>query len=244
MVCWYALGRSRIRIELVTDQSVVASQRGFEAYFAGLTKCDLAARGASSRDEARTAYLSAVMPSANKYMAKIEAAEAGRVGPRMRVVVLDDRLAPGSIEGGWPHTHGELVCMPASYLDSTDLPRLARTLAHERTHVCQRMDPGRCTAPTGGMGKQRIEVTDFDARFPHLAERRRSNPDLDGYLYMDDDGWVVVSLFDSESSAAAGGLGASRVMRVDVSSGRTVPAPGGTYEHPNEAHAYASEVNG
>lgn len=251
LAAWYVASSrsapSRL-VEVVTDPRVVADQLGFDAYFAGLTPCDLAARGAVSRESARAAYLASVMTTDTAgYVAKMEAAEAAgqsRQRRRMRVVVLDDRSAPApaGIESGWPHTHGDLICMPASYLDRVGLVQLARTLAHERTHVCQRMDPGRCMAPGAGPGAAgRVKVTDFDAQFPDLAARRRSNPDLDGYLYRDDGGWLVVSLFDSEAAAAVGGLAAARVMCVDPSTGRTVSAPRGTYEHPNEAHAYKSE---
>ena len=248
-VCVCVRGRGRVRpsIELVHDRRVVAGQPGFDAYFAGMTPCDLAARGAPTREAVREAYLAAVMPrspASAAYAAKMEAAEAHgalhgprRTAARMRVVVLDDRTSKAGVEGGWPHTHGELICMPASYLDGADLAQLARTLAHERMHVCQRMEPGRCTTPRPA---GRVSVADFDARFPDLAARRRSNPDLDGYLY-GEDGWVVVSLFDSETAATAGGMGAAKVTRVDLSTGQTVVAPRGTYEHPNEAQAYASE---
>jgi hypothetical protein len=239
--------RSR-RVELVVDAGLVAAQRGFERYFAGLTPCDLAARGSRTGAAAREAYLSAVMreghPKAEVYRTKME--EAARLRPLpgpMRVVVLDDAAA--SVESGWPHTHGHLICMPASYLESASLDRLARTLVHERTHVCQRMDPGRCQAPGAGERERRIAVGAFDAMFPDLAARRRSNPDLDGFLYHYEGGHdaVVVALFDSEEDASKGGLAAARVSLVDLSTGRVALAPPGTQEHPNEAHAYRSEEN-
>lgn len=229
-------------VSMVDDPRVLAAQQGFNAYYDRMTICDLAAREATSKDAARSAYLSAVVRDGARlasYAARVRDA-MGQQQQALKVAVLDDRERPRAVESGWPHTHGDVVCMPASYLERADLPRLARTLAHEATHVCQRS--GSCPAPGTGAGVPRMSEAEFGARFPDLEARRRSNPDLDGYLYGDGSGSVVVSLFESREAAAAGGLGAAKVHLVDVSTGEAVAAPAGTHEHPNEAHAYAAEL--
>ena len=72
-----------------------------------------------------------------------------------------------------------------------------------------------------------------------LADRRRSNPDLDGYLYADDrsrPSVVKVALFPATQKATMSG---ARVCSVDLATGDVVRVhPQGTHEHPYEAMAH------
>ena len=236
------------------DRARLAAQPGLDAYFDALTPCDLAARRAASSASARASYLAAVtdrhraidpalsaaVRSARQAWSALDASSKRRENA-WRIALLDDLSA--AVEGGWPHTHGDVICMPLSYVlprlaDPARTPELVRTLVHERVHVCQRA--GLCRAASPEQARARVSVAAFDARFPELARRRRSNPARDGVLYPDADGdpaAVVVAHFDSEDAAARGGLAAARHTRVDLATGETRPAQA-RYEHPNEAQAY------
>jgi hypothetical protein len=236
--------------ELVTDRAVVAAQLGFDAYFAGLTPCDLAARRAASPAGARAEYLAAVVtrPAARELASLAAHVRAARaLLPRIRLPALGALeaalpwrvvLLADSVESGWPHTHGELICLPRSFLAAGLSAAGVATLLHERVHVCQRV--GACQPPPEPAPL--VSVAEFDARFPDLARRRRSNPDLDAFLYddgagRDADAAVTVALFDDVGAAARGGLGAARHSRVDLATGEVLGPAREPHEHPNEAMA-------
>jgi hypothetical protein len=132
-----------------------------------------------------------------------------------RVARLDD-----AAENGWPHTHGDVIILPSSMLDALKKRspggdharhrRLVELLVHERVHVMQRMDPeaARQTirAWYGDSVRPVAHRRDAVAQF---AERLRSNPDIDAYVYH---GYPLVMAFPSLRDAAVGGMGSAQLQ--------------------------------
>jgi hypothetical protein len=241
-------------------------------YFAGMGECDRAARRDPRADSA-AAYLACVVPpaalppsAARRLSAGVARAHAlmlragcvtGLASPRpWRVVVLRDEA-----EGGMPHTHGAVVCMPLSSLEAPAAAAAGRdafaslvtTLVHERVHVFQRAEPDAVAAVVrrqwGMTAHPRAQVCAAHG----VADLARSNPDLDGLLYApaSSPGVVSLSLFPSVEAAALGGLRSSRVVRLDVPPQDATPKPSvspeaqerldaalAEHEHPYEAMAY------
>jgi hypothetical protein len=111
-------------------------------------------------------------------------------------------------------------------------------------HVYQRADPAGVARLVQGEWGLRPVPRDraiFDA---DVASRRRSNPDLDGNVYVrKGTGSIVdVCLFPSIDAAASGGLGAARTTALDIGQQAnpsvTAAAAAAAYEHPYEAMAY------
>jgi hypothetical protein len=173
----------------------------------------------------------------------------GRLLGSWRVAVL----APGDgsrqePEDGFPHTHGDVVCLPLSHFRQPQHRRL-ETLIHELFHVFQRKN-GRDVreAMARAFGYRAVaSVVDVASANPAVFRRLRSNPDLDGRLYSitgsrssSSSSRVAVSLFSSDeprslSDASSRYLDASRGFEPappDDASGRP------EYEHPFEHMAY------
>ena len=234
---------------IVTDPGELRKMPSVAAYFRGFTPCDRAARGLprdAPPEACREAYMAGVLrrPSPQA-VARLQRA-VGRIregpDPEWRVALLDE-----GIEGGWPHTHGDVVCMPQAFVLSpgTSDDALDETMRHERIHVLQRLG---LTTPLSIGGEMRRYPVDGFPRGSDVAMRRRSNPDLDGYLYVDPRvGLPYVSMFPDETAAAAKGLAAASVRWVDPETGDEVEVPFPTarapeYEHPNEAQAYTQTM--
>ena len=156
--------------------------------------------------------------------------------PRWRIAVLDDRA-----ESGFPHTHGDIVCMPLSFMaPSFDERKLVRTLVHERVHVLQRAHPEVFFDDIAGSSTGRVAISSLGSK-ADVTLRRRSNPDLDRYIYVDaDTGLATAMLFDGEREAAEGGLGAARAVWIEPMTGKRVDGQPANpaYEHPYERFAY------
>jgi hypothetical protein len=247
--CWW-LASWRM-VTLVVDPEELKRAAGLAAYFAGMSPCDVAARAPLGCDTADgyVATLVRDLPRAAfvALAADVAAARAalGRhsldaaPGVPWRVAVLDDRA-----EGGWPHTHGDIICLPRSLLASSDERHRVRTLVHERVHVFQRANPEamrHLLVDRDGLVPVPLQHAMLGPDAARRLLRRRSNPDLDGNLYSDDGGATApVSLFPSERAAAAGGLAASRVVRVQLQRDERDEGDDerDEQEHPYEAMAY------
>jgi hypothetical protein len=247
----FAVNSSDPSVRLLTDPSELASEPGLAEYFGALTPCDVAARlplgcadaagylGCLISDVADVVDVAGAVAEAESRM---RAAGFPRgffaLGP-WRIAVLDDRA-----EGGWPHTHGGVVCLPASMVQrQTEKTLLVRTLVHERVHVYQRADPAGVARLVQGEWGLRPVPRDRAIVDEGTSSRRRSNPDLDGNVYVrPGTGSIVdVCLFPSIDAAASGGLGAARTTALDIGQ-QGKPAAGtvaaAAYEHPYEAMAY------
>lgn len=151
-----------------------------------------------------------------------------------RFVVLED-----GTEGGMPHTQGDMVCLPRSFLgfklgsSHADFAFI-KTLIHEKIHVLQRTMPELWATTLVKLGyKMQLRRQDLpDA----TLQQTRSNPDLDAFIYSrpglgkcatvdllqtDPTQLVPVSLSKTKATCVAGSDG-----QVDE------------YEHPNEMVAY------
>lgn len=152
-------------------------------------------------------------------------------------------LYPGGFGAQFPHTLGDVVCMP---LDSfADADRVVRTLVHERVHVFQRMFPE---------ATERLLVEHWGLRRAYMHHSvategvfLRSNPDLDGWLWTERRGGHVVA--QVYTSSAPADLSASSALRFKaltpslmgaVESDPHAAPP--TYEHPYERMAYELEA--
>jgi len=241
---------------LVSSKAELASQPGLDAYFASMTPCDVGARSPLGCADA-AGYVACLMPAGSiggdsvaALQVDIAAAESAMrvsgfpdamLSPQLgswRVAVLSDRA-----EGGWPHTHGGVICLPASMVRGKGGHARVHTLVHERVHVFQRAHPDAVARLVQGEWRMRPRpLTQID---PSVARRRRSNPDLDGSLYYTgEDGATsaaAVTLFSSEADASTGGLAAGRTCLVGLGGTELPPSdrlPQPAYEHPYEAMAY------
>lgn len=247
----------------------LGAQPDVRTYFDGMSACDRVARRQGGCDTLE-GYLSSVVArlhpvddaqlrrcvrhaaalisrSAAQSPAHGALAALGRRVP-WRVAVLEDRA-----EDGWPHTHGDVVCLPRRLLRAHDRA-LVETLVHERVHVLQRARPDVAAAVVvGEWGLVPHDRATVLLQNPGVAERVRSNPDLDDKLYsFPGDDVVPLSVFvEGEAQAAVGGLRAARVALIPVapagagaallplaSAGASGRRREHAYEHPFEAMAY------
>ena len=240
---------AHLPVTVVKDRAELGD---LSAYFDGFSACDVAARAPFGGDTA-DGYLACLITDAppaeidalRRHVAAADAAARAHPWLRLhadvpwRVALLEDRA-----EGGWPHTHGGVVCMPIGLLRGQGRrgrgldDDLVRVLVHERVHVLQRRNPAAARAYHGA--SDRLKMTPV-ASFPpgsDVARRRRSNPDLDGFLYS-----PSLMLFPDAATAARDGLRAARLAWIDLDTGREATARRGAAlpaeEHPWEAMAYA-----
>lgn len=244
-------------LRIVTNPDEVAKQKGFSEYFANLSECDVAARTPlmcatsegylslirqpspddvayleSAVEKARRAIRNASPSSLVNYL-KIDRETSKKVVESMRdavpwkIVILDERA-----ENGWPHTHGDIICIPKTF---RSLKNFVQTLVHERVHVIQRRRPDLFSdIAIESWGMSRISFDEFEPS--DALPFRRSNPDLDGYLYARKDGVVPISLFDSIEAAEERGLNASAIRF--FKNGVEIEESNGEEEHPYETQAY------
>lgn len=243
----------RGRLVLITRPDELSEQKGLMDYFRRFSECDRAARPGCSD---ATQYLSLlVREPADRSVLEI-AVENARSAIRSAsrsglseslgirdadavLKTLNDPSLPWKIavlddlaENGWPHTHGEIICIPRSF---RALPNLVQTLVHERVHVAQRRHPivFRDGIAVGEWGMKPRPVDELD---PRLSKFVRSNPDLDGFFYENREGVTTVSLFPSVESAKQGLRAA--VART-FKDGEEIDGSGNTHEeHPYETQAY------
>jgi len=159
-----------------------------------------------------------------------------------RVAFLTD-----AAEGGWPHTHGTVICLPISVLNGLSKRThhtLVELLVHERTHVLQRLDPEAARRTIRAWyGDSVHPVARRGAVESRLAERLRSNPDIDAYVY---GGYPSVMAFPSLRDAVEVGMRSATLQRhrARPAGGQQAQAQGQAqgqaqaHEHPFESMAY------
>ncbi len=207
-------------------------QPGLHTYFNAYTRADCKARSCGSADACRRAYLALVL----------EQPPTSLVETLVRDVVSADKLcrerAPflssipwrvaileSSAENGWPHTHGNVVCLPTGHFARPEKERV-ETMVHERVHVFQRARPEETRRMLGS--KREVEVP------VHIRAMARSNPDLDGRVYADRSGHARIMIYNNDSPRD---LSDARIAVFDVAGWKEI---GGEdeYEHPLEEMAY------
>jgi hypothetical protein len=225
----------------------------FRAYFESFSEMDVQIRRPSGVYDADT-YLDAFVPiskdsDAVASVARSVSADARKANylinkmtktvndalmrrndevPDWVFVFVDD-----NVEGGMPHTHGRVVCLPfrwATRSSGTDI--FVKTLIHERVHVLQRafQKTARAVIDTRyGLRPvmSRSLLEDF------IKSQLRSNPDMDGYVYSDG----IVAVFKQNATS----LGQIRLIRIfdrGLNEVRGGSGPVAETEHPFETLAY------
>ena len=230
-------------------------------YFVRFNASDMHARGCTSPADCLRAYTNAVrvITADERLRLAAWASEAERLvnrsehasgfaalfrGLRWRFCKLD-----GSAEGGFPHTHGDVIFLPQAFLGTgNDARKKAETLVHELVHVAQRKRPDLCRELYTRFWNLRAVARVAGPVQGVGGGDTRSNPDLDGSLYVSRAAWGArsVGCVQVFKTARPASLAESRPLAVHVlhGGGSTAmhTAPDAemqcAYEHPNEAMAY------
>jgi hypothetical protein len=208
----------------------LANQPGLEAYFRRFNVGDMTARRCASSQACKRDYLAAVISPddvspvfqrALNQVADHAYRACSRNAPRfLRLFPLRIAVMGSNVEGGWPHTHGDVICLPDTFDsfgkagpgNTGDPAARARTLVHEMVHVAQRQSPDwvrdtvQATWGYAPLGRT------HDLLPPSDIMRLRSNPDLDGVLYSAPDGSVAAQQFPKRR--APRGLSDSRIETI------------------------------
>lgn len=205
------------------------------AYFHNLGTSDLLARDCDSscsyRDRVLNSlsFLSSGDPQVKMLFEHAKQSDsicAGHLVPALAAlpaVPWKFALLNNAVEGGMPHTHSDVVCLPLSLLsESRDV--VVRTLVHEKLHVLQRVRPNICHDYLDGAGWVRVgRKNDMHL---DVLNKVRSNPDLDEFIYKRGESCPTVSLLNG------GTLTDTQVVCIHGSGERD------EYEHPYEMMAY------
>lgn len=187
-------------VHLVGKEAFMSTE-SFRDYFRGMSGPNLFARKCTDTEQCMRRYLERVMDP-------LDVPARVRQALRDDVLMLRELLAAGSArrlasqpwrvailagtpepEDGFPHTHGNIVCLPMSHFGRHDQHHRVETLVHELIHVCQRADMDGVRdvlrrawnyVPVGSIADMRSQSFSN----PETYARIRSNPDLDGLLYM------------------------------------------------------------
>lgn len=208
------------------------------AYFDNLGASDLFARRASNRQQYRSAYTSALVHTndarrtqlyrlARKADSLCAAAEFDTVPAITALPAVPWKFVElDGVEGGMPHTHADVICLPASNdLDRRHDQDTLRTLIHEKLHVLQRLRPDITHDFLGAAGYYKVcHRKELDRR---VLDRARSNPDLDQHIYGMNGRVTIFQFSDQPTSLSDGGPVALVGMQT-----------GDKYEHPYEMMAH------
>lgn len=127
-------------------------------------------------------------------------------------------------ENGLPHTRGSVIFLSSESIPD-DESALVSLLIHERIHIFQRLYPDETAEWVRTHGYKRRMLRKFYLQSQPLL---RSNPDLDDWVYEENDGRLMVAAYDSSTPKYIG----------DISDDT-----GGSHEHPYEAMAYQVSKN-
>lgn len=195
-----------------------------DRYVALMTQVDLYARGVQTH-AAYTQRSASAATDVPRWAREPLREAAGRADAYLRAIGEDTIASiPWKIgftkgdayEQGLPHTRGHMIFLSTDMLGSPDRPAdIADTLVHEKVHLYQRFHPSEV--------QQRL----VEQGYRPVAERRtqplaRANPDLDEWIYTDQNGDMMIALYTSDHP-----YGILDVVILD-------PAR----EHPYEAMAY------
>lgn len=195
----------------------------FQAYFDSFSPMDLQVRRQSGVYNAET-YLGALVPRSAVPKDLMDKGGAfwrvvGEAEKRLRLLASKQRngdelralveagenesvpwvlaFVEDRVEGGMPHTHGGVICLPFKWaLMGSGSPAAAfiQTLIHERIHILQRRFPQIAQKLVYQMLRIRPAMHRHDLE-PFLKSHWRTNPDLDSYVYSDG----VIALFNDNA---------------------------------------------
>lgn len=228
-----------------TQFNSALDSRSSRSYFGNMGAGDLAARGCVACDY-RQSVLDALITVRSDDDRVTKLVRHARIADHMcrghhvpviealprvpwKFAVLSDH-----IEGGLPHTHHDVVCLPLSVITRYDGDQLVRLLIHEKLHVLQKMHPHLCDAEVTRAGW--VKVARRDQLDRNTLMDSRSNPDTDQYIYRRQDRCPTINIFND--SVAGKSLTDTRSVCV-LQEDRTDPSTvTDEYEHPFEMIAY------
>ncbi len=179
-----------------------SNSRAFVMYYQLFTKADIAARHGESSQQLMELYTKSLRKPADgpektflaKAMARVDqitsACSLLRRIPWNVMVQTDPK-----VEGDLPHTHGQVIVLPPSYLSSaaTTEAKCIRTLLHEKIHIYQRTFPAVCNSLYTDFWQ--FSILGHVASDPWRALPRRSNPDINTLVYADEFGKPILGLY-------------------------------------------------
>lgn len=161
-------------------------------YFEGMGRMDMEVRGCTDTSECRFLYTEAfiadIPPLVQAKLVELarraddacarsmDATIRKLLSIRWRFALLQPTV---HAEGGFPHTHGDVICLPLTIVDGRDRD-VIETLVHEKVHVFQRMFARETDAYVARDGYEKVGA---DEKVNTTDAETRSNPDLDGNLY-------------------------------------------------------------
>ena len=221
----------------VIGREELARQPGIDAYFASFSHLDREARRECNNLET---YLAAVVSRPPPHILeklRMDATAAARLLARNAQDALPKHLLHmtwkvavlgNNAENSWPHTHGNVVCLPLSHFERDDADRV-ETLIHELIHVYQRADPIGVRLYL----KQRGYDMTRESMPVHVSDGARKNPDLAYVWRRRSDGTTAVTMF----ATTPADMGRTRLVVFD-STWQEVQHASWTHEHPYEEMAY------
>lgn len=94
---------------------------------------------------------------------------------------------PSALEGGFPHTHGDTILLPDTWILSASIDKAVQTLIHERIHIYQRYHP----METNALIQNGWNLTPSGYLAPQ--QKARANPDTNHLVYATQDGCPVMA---------------------------------------------------
>lgn len=170
-----------------------------QAYFESLNQKDMVARGWTnqSNSDYASAYLNGLRnPNAKERAALETATLATPLNTFIPFIPWRFKIFPKELEFGYPHTHGDTIFLPEGFIERMikDAYSFRKTLIHEKVHVFQRMRP---------FETNKLILDGWGFRVAGFKEKVwegtaiRSNPDLNGLVYIDEQGGVISSAYAS-----------------------------------------------
>lgn len=211
-----------------------------QAYFEHLGTSDLIARSAASRQQYHSTYVQSFAPmhaALSSKLAKLAIQADTMTRGHDNAVIAALPALPwkfalvDNVEGGMPHTHADVICLPP-YIDSLTLRDALRTLIHEKVHVLQRARPDLTKAFVSNNGYYRVcRRNELDRG---ILSRARSNPDLDQHIY-GKNGRISIFLLKKQPVSLADG----RIIALFDNETFAGDRGKDEYEHPFEMMAHA-----
>lgn len=245
--CQECLTPRPIIVDAVQFQKALKSASS-EAYFDNIGMSDLLARSfhaLHSNNSYRITYTKSLLlpdtddPRIQRLFKLALKADELCLGHRMPTLAAlpgipwQFAILQNNAEGGMPHTHAGIVCLPVSFLDLTSESEMLRTLVHEKIHVLQRVRPDLTEAAVADAGYTRIaQRTSLDS---DLLQHARSNPDVDGFVYQRKGRCTTTFLLNNHNGHP---VSLSSTSAVCVGDKQQTGIPD-EYEHPYEMMAYS-----
>jgi len=119
-------------------------------------------------------------------------------------------------EAGMPHTRNDIIILPKKILNMSP-NKIVSTLVHEKIHVYQKQYPDDIELYLQENG---FKKHSHKSNFKNI----RANPDLDQFVYTNNNGQLMRSIYDNNPS--------------DINSVKIIPINSIEHEHPFEYMAY------